>query len=160
MVLDVGGQPPHHELEGELEAVVSVAGDHHSHGCQQVWKPVGGQAGEVILLVGAGFGGISMATSLALRQRESVIGMNQVLVLPAMFLSTALLPESLLPGWIATAAGYNPANWAAVAAQEVMLRRPIRTGVWWRAGSSYSRCSPRSPSGGGPTHSGATSGLS
>lgn len=75
----------------------------------------------ISLLLGAGFGGISMATALNVRQRESVIGMNQLLVLPGIFLSTAFLPESLLPGWIATVARYNPANWAAVAGQEALL---------------------------------------
>jgi ABC-2 type transport system permease protein len=81
------------------------------------------------ILLGAGFGGISMATALNVRQRESVIGMNQLLVLPAMFLSTALLPEVLLPGWIAAAARYNPANWAAVAAQEAMLQTSPEWGL-------------------------------
>ncbi|HZD23457.1 MAG TPA: ABC transporter permease [Acidimicrobiia bacterium] len=94
----------------------------------------GGWLGVLVLIVlsvllGAGFGGISMATALTVRQRESVIGMNQLLVLPAMFLSTALLPASLLPGWIATVARYNPANWAAVASQEVMLESNPDWGV-------------------------------
>ncbi len=75
----------------------------------------------VAVLLGAGFGGISMGTALSIRQRESVIGMNQLLVLPGLFLSTALMPADLLPGWIATVARYNPVNWAAVAAQEALL---------------------------------------
>ena len=73
------------------------------------------------ILLGAGFGGISMGTALTVRQRESVIGMNQLLVLPGIFLSTAFMPDSLLPGWIATVARYNPVDWAAVAAQEALL---------------------------------------
>jgi ABC-2 type transport system permease protein len=86
----------------------------------------GGAVGVVMLLVisvllGAGFGGISMATALTVRQRESVIGMNQLLVLPGLFLSTGFMPATLLPGWIATIARYNPVNWAVVAAQEVLL---------------------------------------
>jgi ABC-2 type transport system permease protein len=100
----------------------------------------GGVAGVVLLigisiLLGAGFGGISMATALSVRQRESVIGMNQLLVLPGIFLSTAFLPESLLPGWIATVARYNPVDWAAVASQEVLLQvDPDWTAVLWRVG--------------------------
>jgi ABC-2 type transport system permease protein len=100
----------------------------------------GGAVGVAVLLVisillGAGFGGISMGTALGVRQRESVIGMNQLLVLPGMFLSTGFMPESLLPGWIATAARYNPVNWAAVAAQEALLNAdPDWTIVWSRAG--------------------------
>lgn len=87
---------------------------------------VGGVLGFAVLLVvvsllGAGFGGISMATAVTIRERDSVIGMNQLLVLPAMFLSTALLPAALLPSWIATVARFNPTNWAAVAAHEALL---------------------------------------
>jgi len=86
----------------------------------------GGIGGVAILiavsaLLGAGFGGISMGTALAVRQRESVIGMNQLLVLPGVFLSTAFMPSTLLPGWIANVARYNPVNWAVVASQEAML---------------------------------------
>jgi ABC-2 type transport system permease protein len=75
----------------------------------------------VSVLLGAAFGGISMATALSVRQRESVIGMNQLLVLPGIFLSTAFMPADLLPEWIATVARYNPVDWAAVASHEAML---------------------------------------
>jgi ABC-2 type transport system permease protein len=86
----------------------------------------GGIGGVAILIVvsallGAGFGGISMGTALTVRQRESVIGMNQLLVLPGVFLSTAFMPSTLLPGWIATVARYNPVNWAVVASHEALL---------------------------------------
>jgi ABC-2 type transport system permease protein len=86
----------------------------------------GGIGGVAILiavstLLGAGFGGISMGTALTVRQRESVIGMNQLLVLPGVFLSTAFMPAALLPGWIATIARYNPVNWAVVASHEALL---------------------------------------
>ncbi|HEX2368759.1 MAG TPA: ABC transporter permease, partial [Acidimicrobiia bacterium] len=47
--------------------------------------------------------------------------MNQLLVLPGIFLSTAFMPAALLPEWIATVARYNPVDWAAVASQEAML---------------------------------------
>jgi ABC-2 type transport system permease protein len=86
----------------------------------------GGVGGVAILiavstLLGAGFGCISMGTALSVRKRESVIGMNQLLVLPGVFLSTAFMPAALLPGWIATVARYNPVNWAVVASQEAVL---------------------------------------
>jgi ABC-2 type transport system permease protein len=86
----------------------------------------GGIGGVAILiavstLLGAGFGGISMGTALTVRQRESVIGMNQLLVLPGVFLSTAFMPAALLPGWIATVARFNPVNWAVVASHEALL---------------------------------------
>jgi ABC-2 type transport system permease protein len=100
----------------------------------------GGVAGFMVLLgigilLGAGFGGISMATALSVRQRESVIGMNQLLVLPGIFLSTAFLPGNLLPGWIETVSRFNPVDWAAVAAQEALLHSEPDWGtVVWRVG--------------------------
>jgi ABC-2 type transport system permease protein len=80
-------------------------------------------------LLGAGFGGISMATALTVRKRESVIGMNQLLVLPGIFLSTAFMPGDFLPGWISTVARYNPVDWAAVACREVLLSSSPDWGV-------------------------------
>lgn len=94
----------------------------------------GGLAGVAVLigvsiLLGAGFGGISMGTALSVRQRESVIGMNQLLVLPGIFLSTAFMPSGFLPGWIDGVARYNPVEWAAVAAQEALLSSSPNWGV-------------------------------
>lgn len=89
----------------------------------------------VSTLLGAGFGGISMGTALTVRQRESVIGMNQLLVLPGVFLSTAFMPAALLPGWMATVAQFNPVNWAVVASHEAMLAsQPDWTIVMVRTG--------------------------
>lgn len=86
----------------------------------------GGTVGFVVLvgvamLLGAAFGGLSMGVALTVRQREAVIGTNQFLVLPGLFLSTAFMPPDLLPGWIATVASFNPVDWAAVAAREATL---------------------------------------
>ena len=86
----------------------------------------GGVAGFVVMvgvaaLLGATFSGFSMGTALAVRQRESVIGFNQFLMLPGLFLSTAFMPEQLLPGWIATVARYNPVDWGVAAAREALL---------------------------------------
>jgi ABC-2 type transport system permease protein len=67
------------------------------------------------LLLGAAFGALSDATALVLRQRESVIGVNTMLTLPLMFLSTAFMPLALVPDWIAKAAAVNPVNWAVEA---------------------------------------------
>ena len=67
------------------------------------------------LLLGMSFGSVSNALALVVRQRESVIGINTLLVLPATFLSAAFMPLSLVPDWIATIARFNPVNWAVEA---------------------------------------------
>ena len=47
------------------------------------------------------------------RQRETVIGVSSILVLPLTFLSGAFISLRLVPGWIGDVARYNPVNWAA-----------------------------------------------
>ena len=76
------------------------------------------------LLLAASFGAISDALGLALRQRESVIGINTFMVLPLSFLSAAFLPLLLAPEWIQTAARFNPVNWAVEAGREALMGSP------------------------------------
>lgn len=86
----------------------------------------GGPVGFGVLLLAAvllafTFASLSNAFALVLRQRESVIGVNQFLVLPLTFLSAAFMPLALVPDWIATFARYNPVNWAIEAGREALL---------------------------------------
>lgn len=86
----------------------------------------GGPVGFGVLLLAAillafTFASLSNAFALVLRQRESVIGVNQFMVLPLTFLSAAFMPLELVPDWIATFARYNPVNWAIEAGREALL---------------------------------------
>ncbi len=76
------------------------------------------------MLVGAAFSSFSDAMALRIRQRESVIGVNTMLVLPLTFLSAAFMPLVLVPDWIATVAHLNPVNWAVEAGREAMVAGP------------------------------------
>jgi ABC-2 type transport system permease protein len=67
------------------------------------------------------FASISNAMALVVRQRESLIGMNQFMVLPLTFLSAAFMPLALVPDWIATVARVNPVNWAVEAGRDALL---------------------------------------
>jgi ABC-2 type transport system permease protein len=67
------------------------------------------------VLVGAAVASFSSAMALAIRQRESVIGINTMMTLPLTFLSAAFLPLALAPEWIQTVAMFNPINWAVEA---------------------------------------------
>ncbi len=75
-------------------------------------------------LLAAAFGSISNALALTIRQRESVIGANQFLVLPLTFMSAAFMPLALVPEWIAGVARWNPVNWAVEAGREVLSASP------------------------------------
>ncbi len=66
-------------------------------------------------LLGAVFASLSNGIAVLTRQRETLIGIVTMATLPLTFLSTALMQQSLLPGWIRWAAKFNPVNWAAEA---------------------------------------------
>ncbi len=67
---------------------------------------------------------LSDAAALTLRQRESVIGISTLMVLPLTFLSAAFMPLALVPGWIASVARFNPVNWAVEAGREALAASP------------------------------------
>jgi hypothetical protein len=113
----------------------------------------GGAGGFAVLVLGAvllafAFAAISNAIALLVRQRESVIGANTMLVLPLTFLSAAFMPLGLVPDWIGAVAAFNPVNWAVEAGARHCW--PPRTGRssfpgWAGSGSWPSpawRCRP------------------
>jgi ABC-2 type transport system permease protein len=72
------------------------------------------------VLLGTGFASLSNALGLTIRKEESVIAAVNFLVLPLTFLSTTFMPAELVPGWIESAARYNPVNWAVEAGREAL----------------------------------------
>jgi ABC-2 type transport system permease protein len=98
-----------------------------------------GPLGYVVLvgcavLLAAAFGSLSNALALVLRQRESVIGANQFMVLPLTFLSAAFMPLALAPDWIGAVARANPVNWAVEAGREALVASPDWSFVLLRVG--------------------------
>jgi ABC-2 type transport system permease protein len=88
----------------------------------------GGVGGVMVMIVvaallGAVVASLSNAIGLVGRQRETVIGAVTFVQLPLTFLSAALMQQSLLPGWIRTAARFNPVNWAAQAARSAAMQK-------------------------------------
>jgi ABC-2 type transport system permease protein len=76
------------------------------------------------ILLAAAFASFSNALALLLRNQESVIAVAQLLVLPLSFLSSSLMPENLLPGWMHDVARFNPVNWAVTAGREALQHDP------------------------------------
>jgi len=76
------------------------------------------------ILLAFAFASLSNALALVVRQRESVIGVNQFMVLPLTFLSASFLPLTLAPDWIQSFARFNPVNWAVEAGREALLANP------------------------------------
>lgn len=88
-----------------------------------------GVAGVAVLLaiaglLGAVFASLSNGVAVLTRQRETLIGIVTMVTLPLTFLSSALMQESLLPGWIRWVARFNPVNWAAEAGRTAAAVHP------------------------------------
>jgi ABC-2 type transport system permease protein len=88
----------------------------------------GGVGGVLLLilvaaLLGAAFASLSNGVALLARQRETLIGAVSFVLLPLTFLSTALMQQSLVPGWIRTIAKFNPVNWAVQAGRSAAMQK-------------------------------------
>lgn len=77
-------------------------------------------------LLGAAMAGISNGVALLARKEETLIGTVNLLVLPLSFLSATFMPADLMPGWMQTAAAFNPVHWAVEAG-----RAATTAGVDW-----------------------------
>ncbi|BCJ46228.1 transport permease protein [Actinoplanes ianthinogenes] len=100
----------------------------------------GGAAGLIVLLVsalllGTIFSALSNTVGMLARQRETIIGINTLLLLPLTFLSSAFMAATLMPSWMRTVAEFNPVNWALDAARAAMRDAPqwdvvLSRGAW------------------------------
>jgi ABC-2 type transport system permease protein len=72
------------------------------------------------LLLGASFSAVSNGIALLARREETLIAIVNFFGLPLVFLSTAFIAAELMPGWIRSAAEFNPVNWAIVGSRAAM----------------------------------------
>jgi ABC-2 type transport system permease protein len=74
--------------------------------------------GGVLLLIAAAallavvFSALSNIAGMLVRRRETIIGLNTLLLLPLTFLSSAFVAAGLMPPWMRAVARGNPVNWA------------------------------------------------
>ncbi|KRE21778.1 ABC transporter permease [Agromyces sp. Soil535] len=99
----------------------------------------GGVAGILILLLAAmlltaSFSALSNAAALLARNQNVLIGISQLITIPLMFLSSALMDTSLSADWVAKVAAFNPFEWAVVAGREALSASPDWASVWGHLG--------------------------
>ena len=99
----------------------------------------GGAAGIVVLTVaavgvGVFWGALSNMVGMLLRSREAIIGVYTFFMLPLMFLSSAFMQPSFLPGWMQAIASRNPLNWEVQVGRSVLAANPDWAGVAARCG--------------------------
>jgi ABC-2 type transport system permease protein len=75
-------------------------------------------------LLGVVFSALSNTVGMLARQRETIIGLNTLLLLPLTFLSSAFIAPGLMPGWMQAVARGNPVNWALSACRSAIAGDP------------------------------------
>jgi ABC-2 type transport system permease protein len=99
----------------------------------------GGAVGIVVLCaaaigIGVFWGALSNMTGMLLRSREAIIGVYTFFMLPLMFLSSAFIKPSFLPGWMQAIASRNPLNWEVQIGRSVLSANPDWAAVAIRGG--------------------------
>jgi len=88
--------------------------------------PVTGLGGVAVIIVigllfGIGLTAISMTLAFTVKSHGDFFSMLGFLSLPMIFLSTALVPLSAMPTWMAVLAQLNPMTWAIDAVRPLIL---------------------------------------
>jgi ABC-2 type transport system permease protein len=99
----------------------------------------GGVGGMLLLLLGvvlltAVFCSFSNAVALLARDQTALIGISQLITLPLMFLSSAIMNTKLSPEWVRNVAAYNPFEWAVIVGREALSADPDWASLWGHAG--------------------------
>jgi ABC-2 type transport system permease protein len=99
----------------------------------------GGAAGIAVLtaasvLVGVFWGALSNMTGMLSRSREAIIGVYTLFMLPLIFLSSAFMQPSFLPGWMQAIASRNPLNWEVQIGRDAIAASTDWSAIAVRAG--------------------------
>lgn len=66
----------------------------------------------VVFLLSIGFSGISNGLAIWLKREEPLVVIGNMMTLPLMFLSSAMVPKSFMPEWIRVITKINPIDYA------------------------------------------------
>ena len=86
----------------------------------------------VASLLAAIFCCASSSVALITRSQIALISLSQLIVLPATFLSTAMMPADLMPEWVQNVAHWNPMTWAVELGRGGLSGTYPASG-WWQA---------------------------
>ena len=78
----------------------------------------------IIFLLGVAFASISNGFAITLQREEPLVMIGNLMTLPLMFLSSAFVPKSFMPGWIESIALINPISYAVDAVRTVLIDAP------------------------------------
>lgn len=90
-------------------------------------SPVSGHIGAlaagmlVIVLLGVGFAALSNGFAIVIQREEPLVVLGNLMTLPLMFFSTAMVPKNFMPDWIAHLSTINPINYAVEAVRTTVV---------------------------------------
>ncbi len=78
----------------------------------------------VILLLGIAFAALSNGLAIKLQREEPLVIMGNLMTLPLMFFSSAMVPEQFMPNWIHAIGSFNPIEYATSAVRAALSTTP------------------------------------
>ncbi|MFY9270184.1 MAG: ABC transporter permease [Candidatus Manganitrophaceae bacterium] len=87
----------------------------------------------VVLLLALAFSGISNALAMILKKEEPLVVMGNMLTLPLLFFSPALVPTEFMPAWMQMASRINPVTYG-VEAVRACYRGTFDSAFWTSMG--------------------------
>lgn len=75
----------------------------------------------IVMLLGIAFASISNGLAILLQREEPLVAIGNLMTLPLMLFSSALMPAALMPEWIRTVARFNPIDHAVEAVRSVLV---------------------------------------
>lgn len=88
----------------------------------------------IATLLAAIFCCASSAVALTTRNHIALISLSQLVVLPVTFLSTTMMPASLMPAWVQDVSRWNPMTWAVELGRAGLSGGDATVGAWQLAG--------------------------
>ncbi|MDE1810790.1 MAG: ABC transporter permease [Candidatus Micrarchaeota archaeon] len=83
----------------------------------------------IILLVGLGFGALSVAMATRAKQLQTYALISQTITMPLAFLGGAFVPVTLLPAFLRPLAAVNPLTYAVNATRDIMIKGYLPIGT-------------------------------
>ena len=84
----------------------------------------------LVALLGVGFAAFSNGLVLLLRRQETVMAVTNLFTMPLMFLSSMMMPGSVLPGWLNAVRHFNPVDYAVVGVRDLVQRGYVWSDLW------------------------------
>ena len=78
----------------------------------------------VVFLLGIGFAALSNGFAITLQREEPLVMIGNLMTLPLMFFSSALVPKQFMPDWIQFISLINPITYAVEAVRAVLVGPP------------------------------------